>query len=92
MGTGSYDKPLSSFNQNVHTQKTFSRMHPMDLRIEDNKGKAMVGEIGVFIFCVTIFDFEKCLNGCQAPMLLLQRDPGLRYFLHENVEWSESRH
>lgn len=45
--------------------------------------KAMVGDIGVFIFCVIVFDFEEAVNRCQAPMLLPQGDPDSRYFPHK---------
>ena len=65
-------------------------MNPLDLKMENNKGKAMVREIGVVIFSVIISDFEKALSRCQAPPWL-QGDPGCRYFPGEDEERWEGR-
>lgn len=73
---------LLLIKMHMHRRHLFYHMHPVDLKSEDSIGKAMVGD-GVFIFCVIIFDFEKAVNRCQAPMLLPQGDPDSRYFPHK---------
>lgn len=53
--------------------------------MENNKGKAMVRDTGIYIFPVTVFDFEKALPRWQAPMLLPQGAAGSRYSPPEDV-------
>lgn len=76
----------------IHRRHLFCHTYTLDLKMENNKGKAVMGEISVFIFSVTVFDFEKPLNRCQAPMFLPQWDLGSRYFPCEVVEFWKSRH
>lgn len=76
----------------THRRHLFSCMHLLDLKRENNKGKAMVREFGVYVFSVTTFDFGKASHSCQAPMLLPQGDPGLKCSPPIDEGWWERRH
>lgn len=76
----------------IHWRHLFCYTHLMELKRENNKGKATVREIGVYIFSVTIFDFGKASHSCRAPMLLPQGAPGSRCSPPKDVEWWEHRH
>lgn len=76
-----------------HKRHLLCDTHLLDLKMENNTGKAMVREIGMYIFPATLSDFEKVLHKCQAPLWLPQVHPGSRYSPREDAEWWwESRH
>lgn len=74
-----------------HRRHLFCHVNPLDSKMENNKGKAMVREIGVVIFSVIISDLEKALSRCQAPPSLRHGDPGCRYFPCEDEERWQGR-
>lgn len=76
----------------IHRRHLLAYTHLLDLKRENNKGKAMVRELGVYIFSVAVFDFGKASHSCQAPMLLPRGDPGSRCSPPTDEEWWERRH
>lgn len=81
---------LLLIKMHVHRMHLFCHKHSLDLKMENSKSKVIVaGEIGIFIFSVIMFDFEKALNRWQVPALVPQGDLGSGTLAHKAVEWRE---